>query len=284
MARVNLFLWARRASLALLIVSVAAYLSGYLLSRAGIALEAEPLPGVRVTVDRAVLEVLHYAVIPALAVVAVGLHAAPYLGARLGRWARRWGASTARTVSAGATAAIILLAVAASAAVAYSGLQSAAPLAAEPATAATAATATTAATAEAQAVPADAPVYTWEEIASHNTAESCWIVVNGKVYDVTSYIDRHPAGAQTILDYCGKDATQAFARYHSASAWQLLEQYFIGYVEGYTPEAAPAQDAQQPQPPPTQDTYTANQDTENDEYYEYEEDEDEEDEYEEEDD
>ncbi len=67
-----------------------------------------------------------------------------------------------------------------------------------------------------------------EEVAKHNTPQSCWLIVNGKVYDVTNYIALHPAGARPILEYCGKDATQAFAAYHSSRAWSLLEYFYIG--------------------------------------------------------
>lgn len=67
-----------------------------------------------------------------------------------------------------------------------------------------------------------------EEVAKHNTPQSCWLVVNGRVYDVTNYISLHPAGARPILEYCGKDATRAFAAYHSSRAWSLLEYFYIG--------------------------------------------------------
>ena len=33
------------------------------------------------------------------------------------------------------------------------------------------------------------PRYTWEEISRHNNASSLWIVLDGKVYDVTSWKD-----------------------------------------------------------------------------------------------
>ena len=30
-------------------------------------------------------------------------------------------------------------------------------------------------------------IITWEEVKKHNSAESLWVVVNGKVYDVTEF-------------------------------------------------------------------------------------------------
>lgn len=33
------------------------------------------------------------------------------------------------------------------------------------------------------------PVFTMEEVAKHNTAESLWLVVHDKVYDVTSFME-----------------------------------------------------------------------------------------------
>lgn len=47
-------------------------------------------------------------------------------------------------------------------------------------------------------------------VATHKTSSNCWIIINGKVYDVTSYIPVHPGGTSTIINQCGKDATNAF--------------------------------------------------------------------------
>lgn len=76
-------------------------------------------------------------------------------------------------------------------------------------------------------------IYTLSDIASHSTANSCWMAVNGKVYDVTSFIPNHPGGS-AILVGCGKDATYYFntkggrGRPHSQTANELLQQYYIG--------------------------------------------------------
>ena len=34
------------------------------------------------------------------------------------------------------------------------------------------------------------------EVAQHNKSDDCWMVVNGKVYDLTSFAPKHPGGAQ----------------------------------------------------------------------------------------
>merc|ERR1711998_719445 len=35
---------------------------------------------------------------------------------------------------------------------------------------------------------------TMANIAKHNTRDDCWIIVDGKAYDVTKFIDAHPGG------------------------------------------------------------------------------------------
>jgi cytochrome b involved in lipid metabolism len=70
-------------------------------------------------------------------------------------------------------------------------------------------------------------ILTPEEVAKHNKPHDCWIIIDGRVYNVTAYIPHHPAGAKPILKYCGRDATRAFAEVHSLRAWGLLEEFYI---------------------------------------------------------
>ncbi len=75
---------------------------------------------------------------------------------------------------------------------------------------------------------------TLDEVAKHNSANDCWLIINNNVYEVTKYINDHPGGAQKIISFCGQDATVAFAtkgkknKPHSSSANQLLESFKIG--------------------------------------------------------
>ncbi len=44
-------------------------------------------------------------------------------------------------------------------------------------------------------IPTD---YSLEEVHRHNTAENCWIMMRERVYEVTSFVRKHPGGAGNI--------------------------------------------------------------------------------------
>ena len=84
-----------------------------------------------------------------------------------------------------------------------------------------------------ETVAIDEKIITSAELSKHNKSSDCWVAIRGNVYDVTSYLDEHPGGADLILNYCGKDATSAFNNKggggkHSARAEALLENYLVG--------------------------------------------------------
>ncbi len=64
------------------------------------------------------------------------------------------------------------------------------------------------------AAPA-AGTYTWAMVQAHNSASSCWTVINGSVYDLTNWISQHPGGPGVITALCGGDGTAAFDGQHS---------------------------------------------------------------------
>ncbi|KAJ2733027.1 hypothetical protein IW152_003350 [Coemansia sp. BCRC 34962] len=82
--------------------------------------------------------------------------------------------------------------------------------------------------------------YTGEQIQQHSTREDIWIVVHGKVYDVTKFLDKHPGGEEVILEHAGIDATEAFEDIgHSDDARELLKDCFIGDLQGKAPTSVP---------------------------------------------
>mmetsp|Transcript_3044 Transcript_3044/g.4651 ORF Transcript_3044/g.4651 Transcript_3044/m.4651 type:complete len:134 (+) Transcript_3044:62-463(+) len=73
---------------------------------------------------------------------------------------------------------------------------------------------------------------TLDEVARHNSPTDAWIIVEGKVYDVTTYVDIHPGG-DTILNNVGGDSTEGFrGPQHPISADDVLATYYIGDVTG----------------------------------------------------
>jgi len=74
----------------------------------------------------------------------------------------------------------------------------------------------------------------WGEVRKHCTRESCWIVLNGSVYDVTSWLDCHPGGAIVLLNTAGYDATDVFNAYHDYQiVLKRLKFLHIGEVADY---------------------------------------------------
>ncbi len=75
---------------------------------------------------------------------------------------------------------------------------------------------------------------TAEEVALHSTATDCWSVVNGNVYDLTSFVNRHPGGSGNINLMCGKDATSAFTGQHGSGgkANNELSNLLLGPFSG----------------------------------------------------
>ena len=71
------------------------------------------------------------------------------------------------------------------------------------------------------------------ELTPHASVQDCWMAIEGGVYDLSGYIPLHPAPAQTLIAWCGKDATEAFrtkgyGRPHSPAARAMLPRFRIG--------------------------------------------------------
>ncbi|GJQ15730.1 hypothetical protein GpartN1_g7521.t1 [Galdieria partita] len=70
-----------------------------------------------------------------------------------------------------------------------------------------------------------------EQVKQHNRKDDAWLVLRGKVYDVTEYIPFHPGGEAEICRGIGKDATKLFLAKHPwVNAEFLLSECLIGYL------------------------------------------------------
>lgn len=78
---------------------------------------------------------------------------------------------------------------------------------------------------------------TMAEVALHDRAEDCWLVIDGAVHDVTAFIAGHPGG-EAITRGCGKDASRFFNQRglvkpgapggHSEAARAMLVAFRLG--------------------------------------------------------
>jgi len=104
--------------------------------------------------------------------------------------------------------------------------------------------------AEVMSTPAIMEGVPLSEVKKHKTKSDCWCVINGKVYDLTSFVDSHPGGPNPILSWAGRDASKAWNLIHQ-TAW--LTQYAAQFeclgplapeppVEGMTPIGAAKQE------------------------------------------
>jgi len=70
------------------------------------------------------------------------------------------------------------------------------------------------------------------EIKKHNTKSDCWSIVNGNVYNLTSYVQKHPGGTAVIANICGKDGSSSFTNQHNTQSKpnSVLTGFLLGAV------------------------------------------------------
>lgn len=70
-------------------------------------------------------------------------------------------------------------------------------------------------------------------ISKHNNVDDCWLIIDNKVLNVTTFIGTHPGGRDAIIQNCGKDASQMFhsiRKHAKRSVDALIQKFTIGDV------------------------------------------------------
>jgi cytochrome b involved in lipid metabolism len=80
-------------------------------------------------------------------------------------------------------------------------------------------------------IPADKMI-SMTQLQSNKTKDSCWTSVDKKVYNVTSYVGKHPGGVE-LYNGCGKEISNLFpkhpgGRFNSEKNLQILSNLYIG--------------------------------------------------------
>lgn len=78
--------------------------------------------------------------------------------------------------------------------------------------------------------------FTTEEVAKHNKESDCWVIVKNVVLDLTPFLNDHPGGKESIVNFAGKDATESFDMLHEdAVIARYAPTCVLGRVKGKTP-------------------------------------------------
>uniref|UniRef100_A0A2P2JTH5 Uncharacterized protein MANES_18G044000 n=1 Tax=Rhizophora mucronata TaxID=61149 RepID=A0A2P2JTH5_RHIMU len=77
-------------------------------------------------------------------------------------------------------------------------------------------------------------LFTLSQVGQHKSKEDCWLVIDGKVLNVSKFLEEHPGGDEVLIQSAGKDATKEFKDVgHSKAAQDLIRKYQVGVVQGY---------------------------------------------------
>jgi len=107
-------------------------------------------------------------------------------------------------------------------------------------------------------LPPGMSAYTKEEVAKHTSKSDCWVILNDKVLNVTTFLSQHPGGELAILTFAGKDATAEFDMIHPPDVvGKYAPDAIIGVVgspaaleagagAGAAPSSAPARSGARP--------------------------------------
>ncbi|XP_052208048.1 cytochrome b5-like [Diospyros lotus] len=80
--------------------------------------------------------------------------------------------------------------------------------------------------------PEDRKVLSFAEVSLHSDMKDCWVIINGKAYDVTDFLLVHPGGQEILLMAAGKDASEEFENAgHGSAARLMLDEFYVGEVD-----------------------------------------------------
>ncbi|KAG6368581.1 hypothetical protein INS49_002794 [Diaporthe citri] len=96
--------------------------------------------------------------------------------------------------------------------------------------------------------------FSTDDVATHNTPDSLWVIINSSVYDVTKFQKDHPGGKKILQKFAGKDASKQFQKFHAEAESILLkykDELRLGGLEieakaELTPAVGPVPEVAQP--------------------------------------
>ncbi len=68
----------------------------------------------------------------------------------------------------------------------------------------------------------DVPIMDYRSVGKHNNQQSAYVVVDGLVYDITDFLNRHPGGKYILMADLGTDITNTFKSFHDTRVSDLI--------------------------------------------------------------
>lgn len=81
----------------------------------------------------------------------------------------------------------------------------------------------------------DGNLVSYSELQKHTDSSRPWVLIDGKVYDVSHILDTHPGGRSPLIKNAGRDATKSFAPIHPPGTLDSLPpEAYIGSIDPAT--------------------------------------------------
>mmetsp|Transcript_13493 Transcript_13493/g.33080 ORF Transcript_13493/g.33080 Transcript_13493/m.33080 type:complete len:457 (-) Transcript_13493:353-1723(-) len=74
-------------------------------------------------------------------------------------------------------------------------------------------------------------VHSKQEVNLHKSPGNLWVVIDGKVYDVSNFVDKHPGGLVPLMHTAGKDASVVFNNFHPKHVRKMLAPMCVGTID-----------------------------------------------------
>ncbi|KAK4262264.1 hypothetical protein QN277_003119 [Acacia crassicarpa] len=76
---------------------------------------------------------------------------------------------------------------------------------------------------------------TRSQVAQHKSTKDCWLVVYGRVLNLTKFLEEHPGGEEVLLEVAGKDASKEFDTIgHNEGAKKMFAKFQVGVLQGHS--------------------------------------------------
>lgn len=72
--------------------------------------------------------------------------------------------------------------------------------------------------------------FDFSDVCMHNTEDSCYIIINGGVYDFSKFLSEHPGGKKILMASAGLDGSQDFYQVHANNQSLLKKVPIVGVL------------------------------------------------------